>query len=58
MATAQPGQSINRRSAKPPDRGAGVAGEAPLRVFRYAPASPFHLTRNEIKLNKPNKPVP
>jgi hypothetical protein len=27
--------------------------EAPFRVFRYAPASPFHLTRYETKQHKP-----
>jgi hypothetical protein len=56
MATAHPGQSTNRRSAKPPDPGGGVAGEAPFRVFRYAPASPFHLTRYETKI-KTTKPL-
>jgi hypothetical protein len=55
MATASPSQSTNRLSAKQPDRIGGVAGEAPFRVFRYAPASPFHLTRYETK---PHKPVP
>jgi hypothetical protein len=53
MATARPGQSTNRLSAKQPDRIGGVAGEAPFRVFRYAPASPFHLTRYETKQHKP-----
>jgi hypothetical protein len=33
------------------DRGGDVAGESPLRVFRYAPASPFHLTRYETNTN-------
>jgi hypothetical protein len=43
------------RWAKPPDPNGDVAGEAPLRVFRYASASPFHLTRYETN---PNEPAP
>jgi hypothetical protein len=38
--------------------GGDVAGEAPLRVFRYASASPFHLTRYETKQNKPTPKDP
>ena len=49
MATTHPGQSTKRRSAKSPDRFGGVAGDAPFRVFHYAPASPIHLTRYEPK---------
>jgi len=40
---------MNHLLVRPPDRGGDVAGEAPLRVFRYAPASPLRLTRYETK---------
>jgi transposase InsO family protein len=43
---------VNLPTADQPSRltgPGGVAGEAPFRVFRYAPASPFHLTRYEPK---------
>ncbi len=51
MTTARPGQSTNRLSAKQPDRIGGVAGEAPFRVFRYAPASSSVASASAEKLD-------
>jgi hypothetical protein len=53
MATSHRGQSTKGQWAKPLDPIGDVACEAPLRVFRYAPASPFHLTRYETKQTNP-----
>ena len=53
MATTPHGPSTKRRLAKPPEQGCDVVGEAPFRVFRYAPASALHLTHYETKQNEP-----